>query len=57
MIADLHKVNELLNKVSSKESVMYYRMIGRKEGLQIVEIGDALFKMDEKAIGSIIYCW
>ena len=53
-IADLHKVNKVLKKDSSKESEMYYRMIGKREALQIVVIGDALLKTYEKAVGGIL---
>ena len=52
--ADLHKVNKVLKKVSSKDSEMYYGMIGKKEELQIVGISVASFKTDEKAVGGII---
>ena len=34
---------------------MYYRKDGRKEELQMVGIGDASFKTDEKAVGGVIF--
>ena len=33
---------------------MFYSEVGRKKGLQIVEIGNAAFKTDDKAIGGTI---
>ena len=53
-IADFWKVNKVLKKVTSKESKMFYGMIGKKEELQIVGIGDASFKTDEKAVGGVV---
>ena len=49
-IIDLWKVNKVLKKVTSKESKIFNRRIGKKEDLQIVHIGDASFKPDEKVL-------
>ena len=37
-----------------QKSEVFYGRVGDREELQIVSIGDALFKTDEKAIGGVI---
>ena len=54
MIVDLWKVNKVLEKVKEMNKNVCYRQIVIKEDLQIVGIGDALSKADEKAIGGVI---
>ena len=49
MMADLHNVNRVLEKVNMKESGVCYGHIGNKEELKLIGIGDILFKTSEKA--------
>ena len=54
MIADFHNCNKVLKKIRAQRSEVFYGRVGDKEDLQIVSIGDASFKTDEKAIGRVI---
>ena len=49
-IADLHNVNRVLENVEMKESQVCYGYVGKKEDFKLIGIGDALYKMSEKAI-------
>ena len=47
-IADLMKINKVVEKVGKEENKVIYREIEEKEKLQIVAIVDASFKTDDK---------
>ena len=51
---DLHNVNRVLEKVNMKESQVCYGYVGKKEDLKLIGIGDASYKMSEKAVGKPI---
>ena len=50
-IADLRKINFVMKKVKERPSRMFYSRIGKKEDLEVIGIGDASYKSDEKSIG------
>ena len=53
-IADLHNINTVLEKVNMKESQVCYGCVGKKKELKLIGIGDASYKMSEKAVGGTI---
>ena len=53
-IVNLLNVNKILKKVKTQESDVFQRKIERKEELQIVRIGEASIKTDEKAVGGVL---
>ena len=52
-IGNLRDVSRVLKKVRERESRVKYARIGDKEDLVVVGIGDASFKVDDKAIGGV----
>ena len=54
IIPDLNDCNKVLKKVRAEKSEVFYGKVGDKEDLQIVGIGDASYKMDEKSTGGVI---
>ena len=53
-IADLRNISRILKKAKERPSRLRFSRIGEKEDLIILGIGDASFKVDEKAIGGVI---
>ena len=53
-IADLRKVNKIIEKIRKENNRVVYNKIGEKEKLQILGIVDASYKVDEKSIGGMI---
>ena len=47
-IADLRKVNKIVEKVRKEQNKIVYEKIGGKEELQIIGVDDASYKSDEK---------
>ena len=52
-IADLQDVNRILKKVRERDSHLRFGKIGEREELIVVGIGDASFKIEEKALGGV----
>ena len=52
-IGNLRDVSRVLKKVREPESKIKYKRIGDKEDLVIVGIGDASYKLDDKAVGGV----
>ena len=50
-IADLRRVNFVMKKIKERPSRVVFSKIGIKEKLEVVGIGDASYKCDEKSIG------
>ena len=48
-IADLRNVSRVIKKVKERPSMIRFSRIGDKEDLIVLRIGDASFKVDEKA--------
>ena len=53
-ISDLKRVNVVLNKVREQGSKVRFCKIGEKEDLELIGIGDALYKSDEKSVGGVL---
>ena len=53
-IADLRNISRVLKKAKERPSKLIYSKIAEKNDLIIIEIGDVLFKVDEKAVGGVI---
>jgi len=53
-IKDLRDVSRIVNKAKAKSSKVKFSRIGPKDDLMIVAIGDASFKVEEKAIGGVL---
>ena len=43
-------MNKVIEKVKSRGNQVTYRQIGNREELQVISIGDASFKSNEKVI-------
>ena len=50
-LGDLQNVNKVIKKVRMKKNEVVFTKIGKKEDLVVNGIGDASYKVDEKAIG------
>ena len=50
-LKDLKVVNDVVKKIRMKENAVKFSRIGNKEDLVVTGIGDASYKVDEKAIG------
>ena len=50
-ISDLRNINFVLKKVKERPSQMFFTRIGNKENLEVIGIGDASYKCDEKSVG------
>ena len=53
-IKDFRDISRVLKKAKERSSKMKFTRIGLKEDLIIVEIGDASFKTEEKAVGGVL---
>ena len=53
-IADLWDIERILKKVTERESFIQFSRIGQRDDLIVMGIGDASFKLDDKAIGGVM---
>ena len=53
-IKDLRDVLRIVNKAKGRSSKVKFSRIGPKDDLIVVAIGDASFKVDDKAIGGVL---
>ena len=53
-IKDLRDITRVVKKAKERSSKMKFSKIAPKENLMIVEIGDASFKSDDKAVGRVL---
>lgn len=53
-IADLRKVNKIIENIRKEKNGVVYYKIGEKEKLKILRIVDASYKVDEKSIGGML---
>ena len=53
-IKDLRDITRVISKAKERSSKIKFSKIAPKESLMIVEIGDASFKSDDKAIGGVL---
>ena len=53
-IEDLRDISRVLKKAKESSSKMKFSKIGPKDDLMIVGIGDASFKLDDKAVGGVL---
>ena len=53
-IADLRNISRVLKKAKERPSRLKYSKIADKDNLIVIGSGDALFKVDEKAVGGVI---
>ena len=53
-IADLRNISQFLKKAKERPSRLSYSKIEDKDNLIMIGVGDASFKVDEKAVGGVI---
>jgi len=53
-IKDFRDISRILKKAKDKSSKMKFSRIGPKDDLIVVNIRDASFKVDDKAIGGVL---
>ena len=53
MISDLRDINHVLKKVRERKSLIKYEHLGDADDLVIIEVIDASYKQDKKAVGGI----
>ena len=53
-IKDIRDISRILKKARERTSRMKFTRIGPKEDLMIVGGSDALFKLDDKAVGGVM---
>ena len=53
-VGDLMNVNSVVKRIKQKKNEVKFTKIGRKEDLVVTGVGDASYKVDEKAIGGNI---
>ena len=53
-LANLYEVNKVLKKVNLRDSDVYYGRVGDRDELQLIGVGDASYKQDDKAVGGVI---
>ena len=53
-IKDLRDISRVLKKAKERSSKLKFSRIGPKDDLIIVGIGDASFKLDDKAVGGVL---
>ena len=53
-IKDLRDFSRIVNKAKAKSSKVKFSQIGPKDDLMVVAIGDAFFKVEDKAIGGVL---
>ena len=53
-VGDLMNVNSVVKRIKQKKNEVKFTKIGRKEDLVVTGVGDASYKIDEKAIGGNI---
>ena len=50
-LADLKSLNNIIEKVKEKPAKVFFSKIGKKDQIQIVGIGDASYRCDDKSVG------
>ena len=53
-IKDLRDISRVLKKAKERSSKMKFSKIAPKDDLMIVGVGDASFKLDDKAVGGVL---